>query len=112
MPDTTAAESEYTPTLDELREGWQKFSAWKRVPTSGAVASGAEFDRFIERVRAEARTEIVEAIRAAAPGPDAALYFLGGDGPFTDRGIAAYGEGWRDAFDTASEAAIRAGGTR
>lgn len=36
-----------TPTTAEVREGWQKFSAWKRVPTTGAEQSGAEFDAWL-----------------------------------------------------------------
>ena len=39
--------NDYTPTVAELKVAWQKWSAWKRIPTVGAERSGEEFDRAI-----------------------------------------------------------------
>ena len=41
----------------EVRHGWQKYSAWKRIPSSGHEASGEEFDAWLQSVKADAWDE-------------------------------------------------------
>ena len=41
----------------DVRHGWQKYSAWKRTPSSGHEASGEEFDTWLRSVKSAAWDE-------------------------------------------------------
>lgn len=58
----------YTPTIEEVRHGWQTFSAWKRSPSCGFGQSAEEFDLLIAQVKAEALEDFADRIY---PGPTA-----------------------------------------
>lgn len=57
--------NEYTPALEEVREnyGWNGHDSYIE---SNREASKAQFDRFIERYRAEAKAEALEEASVAA----------------------------------------------
>ena len=59
--------SDYTPTTYDMRTSWHRNSM-----SYGPVERAAEFDRFINKVKADALREAAEDTRSEAPGEPSA----------------------------------------
>jgi len=104
----TAAE-EYTRAAEEAYEA--ELDAVEGSPHEGTEAYADGYNAAIARARKTFLDEALAAIRKAAPPTNAELSMQGGAGPFVDRGMEAYIEGFHEAHDVVAALREAAGGT-